>query len=87
MSVNREELDNLTRKVLTVLRNNLIFTKVVNLDYESRLGDPGKPFKPAPRRKLIWWAVQRYFANLRGAWIDAIKALAGVNPHRHCDED
>lgn len=79
MSASREELDIFTREVLKVLENNLVFGKIVKFDWDAN------SVKPVPRRKLIWWAIQRYLINLRDAWLDAIKALAGIDPHRHCD--
>lgn len=39
------------------------------------------------RRALGLWRINPYLKNLVRAWLDAIKALAGKDPHEHCDQD
>lgn len=76
----------ITQKALAALENNLIFTKYVNCGYEDRLGHI-VPSKPISKYRLWWNEALWYLRTLKRAWLDAIKALAGIDPHEHCDED
>lgn len=86
MKAAQDDLNRITRQALDALQNNLIFSKYVNREYEDRLGHH-TPRKPISR--YMYWKneVRGYLRNLKGAWRDAIRALAGKDPHEHCDED
>lgn len=86
MSPLEDNLSGITRIVLERIENNLLFTKYVNREYDGRLGNTG-PRKPLSR--YVQWGIEArwYLRNLGSAWLDAIKALAGKDPHEHCDED
>lgn len=71
-------LRGLTDSVLKTLEKQLIYGKAP-MFY--------KPILPTKWYRIWYWRSLWYLNNLSGAWLAAIKALAGIDPHEHCDED